>query len=457
MSKDNYKVYVHINKINGKRYYGITKQKVEERWKNGMGYKGQFFFNEIVAYGWNNFEHIVLFDSLTKEEAELMEQMYIALYDTTNEEKGYNISFGGKSVFTSEYNPNAKQIYCVELDKYFDTITEASEYVGCTRSSLGKCLNEKYSNNKTAGGYHWLYAEDVNQENINRVMSQEYNKNSKDFSNNGRKIYCVELDMYFDSQIEATNFIGCKSGNLYDVLNGNTKTACGYHWIYADIEDFEEKVNEAMSERVYCIELDKYFNNAKDCAEFIGCTSSNISTVLRGITKTAKGYHFLYAKDVNEENINRVMNEKSNNNIDNAKKVYCIELDKTFNSINEASRFINRSSNGIRDCLKGKQIICGGYHWIYAKDKDNKEKIELLLSEKYNKNSNKYSIEKYNNNPKKVYIVELDKYFDTIKDCAKFINVNRSNLSKAIKQNKPYKGYHVIYAEDLEIENNKVS
>ena len=36
--KNNYKVYVHINKVNGKRYYGVTCQKVNRRWKNGKGY-----------------------------------------------------------------------------------------------------------------------------------------------------------------------------------------------------------------------------------------------------------------------------------------------------------------------------------------------------------------------------------------------------------------------------------
>ena len=33
----NYKLYVHINKINNKRYYGITSRKVEYRWVNGKG------------------------------------------------------------------------------------------------------------------------------------------------------------------------------------------------------------------------------------------------------------------------------------------------------------------------------------------------------------------------------------------------------------------------------------
>ena len=36
----NYKVYAHVNRINNKKYFGITKNRVKERWeKNGSGYK----------------------------------------------------------------------------------------------------------------------------------------------------------------------------------------------------------------------------------------------------------------------------------------------------------------------------------------------------------------------------------------------------------------------------------
>ena len=99
-----YKVYVHINKINNKRYYGITCQNINERWRNGKGYKNHknskkdtYFYNAINKYGWDNFTHEVLFDNLSKEEACLLEQCYIALYDTTNRNKGYNRTTGGES------------------------------------------------------------------------------------------------------------------------------------------------------------------------------------------------------------------------------------------------------------------------------------------------------------------------------------------------------------------------
>lgn len=35
----NYTVYMHVNKMDRKRYVGITKQEVKRRWLNGKGYK----------------------------------------------------------------------------------------------------------------------------------------------------------------------------------------------------------------------------------------------------------------------------------------------------------------------------------------------------------------------------------------------------------------------------------
>ena len=60
----NYTVYCHTNKINGKRYVGITKQKPETRWNNGKGYSTQYFKRAIDKYGWEEFTHEILFTNL---------------------------------------------------------------------------------------------------------------------------------------------------------------------------------------------------------------------------------------------------------------------------------------------------------------------------------------------------------------------------------------------------------
>ena len=73
---ENYKIYVHINKINGKIYIGQTGQEnVKDRWDSGWGYKQCVAFNNAInKYGWNNFQHIVLIDRLTLEMANIIEE-----------------------------------------------------------------------------------------------------------------------------------------------------------------------------------------------------------------------------------------------------------------------------------------------------------------------------------------------------------------------------------------------
>ena len=93
--ENNYTVYMHKNKINGKVYIGITKTIPKYRWNNGKGYNNQYFKKAINKYGWNNFEHIILFEKLTQKEAEEKEIELIDYYNSTQKNFGYNISKGG--------------------------------------------------------------------------------------------------------------------------------------------------------------------------------------------------------------------------------------------------------------------------------------------------------------------------------------------------------------------------
>lgn len=65
----NYVVYMHTSP-SGKRYVGLTKQSVEERWKNGWGYYTQLiFYRAILKYSFENFKHEIIASELSKEEA----------------------------------------------------------------------------------------------------------------------------------------------------------------------------------------------------------------------------------------------------------------------------------------------------------------------------------------------------------------------------------------------------
>ena len=66
-----YVVYMHIVP-NGKKYIGITSQNINRRWQKGKGYWSiEYFTIAINKYGWDNIQHIILFDNLSKTEAEI--------------------------------------------------------------------------------------------------------------------------------------------------------------------------------------------------------------------------------------------------------------------------------------------------------------------------------------------------------------------------------------------------
>ena len=89
-------IYLHINKINNKKYVGRTSniENPNERWQNGYGYSSQPFYQDILKYGWDNFEHYILETNIDDKNIEERENYWIDFYDSMNPEKGYNARKG---------------------------------------------------------------------------------------------------------------------------------------------------------------------------------------------------------------------------------------------------------------------------------------------------------------------------------------------------------------------------
>lgn len=95
MFEKKYIVYMHIVP-NGKKYIGITCNNINKRWRKGKGYwSNEYFTNAINKYGWDNIQHLILFDNLSKKEAECKEKELINFHNTYKREYGYNIEKGG--------------------------------------------------------------------------------------------------------------------------------------------------------------------------------------------------------------------------------------------------------------------------------------------------------------------------------------------------------------------------
>ena len=85
-----YKVYVHTNLVTNKKYVGITRLPLQERFNNGKGYfSNKKFYKDIKKYGWNEgFSHEVIKDNLDYITARRLENELIKKYDLVN--SGYN-------------------------------------------------------------------------------------------------------------------------------------------------------------------------------------------------------------------------------------------------------------------------------------------------------------------------------------------------------------------------------
>lgn len=100
---DNYTIY-KFTFSDGKIYIGQTSKPVEERWKNGEGYKGQDVYVPITLEGWDSIKKEILHTDLTAEQANQLEKHYIQKFNSIK--NGYNKNSGGNNSI-----PKIKNIY----------------------------------------------------------------------------------------------------------------------------------------------------------------------------------------------------------------------------------------------------------------------------------------------------------------------------------------------------------
>lgn len=168
--KNNYTVYIHVFP-NGKYYVGQTMQDPERRWANGKGYRTQFVANAIRKYGWENIEHELVMSSLSREEADNLEEYLIALLKSDDERYGYNIQKGGGGTRTGLHNTpeqndkiaksHMKKVCCFsrngEQIAVFESILSAAEFVNGSFRVISSCCN---GTKKSGYGYVWRFEND---------------------------------------------------------------------------------------------------------------------------------------------------------------------------------------------------------------------------------------------------------------------------------------------------------
>lgn len=196
-------IYVHRNKLNGKLYIGITSQVPERRWNSGRGYnENPHFRSAIEKYGWDGFDHIVIADGLSEEQAKKAEKFYISMFNTNNNKNGYNMTTGGDG--TNGYYPSEETRHKLSELRRRENLSDE------TRRKRSESLR-------------------------NRRLSDEHK--AKIGAGNSKAIIMMSLSgefiKKFNSASEAENETGVNHTHISQCCNGKRNTSGGYSWKFA--------------------------------------------------------------------------------------------------------------------------------------------------------------------------------------------------------------------------------
>jgi group I intron endonuclease len=99
-------VYLATNLVTLKFYVGKTSRTVEERWKEHQDDArygaDKHFHRSIRKYGADNFDIQIIGEVGTAEEASNLERIWILLVESYKPEFGYNMTFGGEGMRSTE-------------------------------------------------------------------------------------------------------------------------------------------------------------------------------------------------------------------------------------------------------------------------------------------------------------------------------------------------------------------
>jgi len=234
-----YLVYMHENKLNKKKYVGITSLSAEERWQNGRHYEfNEHFSKAIKKYGWNGFDHKIIMENTTQSAAALLEETLIKELDLTNPNNGYNKSTGGEH---SKPGPETRKKLS-EARK-----GEKNNFYGKTHTEETRKLISQNRKGIYSGERHHMYGKKLDSEALEKLRNTGTLDNFKKSNERFKKPVLMidkdtkEIIREFPYTGDAVDFINsqtkeskCKKVNIQRVCYDKRKTAYGYIWKYKE-------------------------------------------------------------------------------------------------------------------------------------------------------------------------------------------------------------------------------
>ena len=330
-------IYCIENKVNGKRYIGQSIDIYARWWKHKKSLTNKLYSGDNRhltsawhKYGEDAFEFSII-ERCSEDELDDAETFWVEYYDSTNSEKGYNKTSGGKFNYNLVYPEEEKAAL------------------------------KKYGENS---GYHILSEKDVRCI-IQKMLDGETNqKIAQDYSVNKSTIAHIRNHKSWSYLTE---------GIVFKKFDGHK---------YVD----HVKSSTPRSVDMYSIDgvLLKTFPSIKQAAKEIEYKDSAITKVCTGRLISIKNLIFRYSgHPFNEFDTSRA-NITAPVSVDQYDEnwVYL----NTFHTMKEAQDITGISKVTIGLVVRGKQKMTGGYHWLRHGEQppiininENKEEIENVI------------------------------------------------------------------------------
>lgn len=277
-----YKVYIHTCP-NNKVYVGLTKQKVEKRWRNGLGYESTpYFYNAIKKYGWENIKHEVLFENLTKQEAEQKEIETISLYNSSNKKFGYNLERGGKAGY--RLTPEIREKMSIAAR---GKIVSAETRAKISKAHKGRIFSEETKKK-------------ISQAKMGKTVSEETRRKLSEI-NKGNKM----------SEEARKKLSEAKKGQKFSEETRKKMSEYAKHRSAEHLRRLSESntgkkksLEQKMKAWVPIVQLDKdgniikHYGSATQAFEETGIDKRQINNCCKGRQKTAHGFVWKYDTDL---------------------------------------------------------------------------------------------------------------------------------------------------------------
>nr|DAQ99648.1 MAG TPA: intron associated endonuclease [Caudoviricetes sp.] len=385
-SKYTWCVYLHTNKINNKKYVGITSRNPLVRWQNGNGYSSnKHFYNSIKKYGWENgFTHEVLYTNLSEEKACEIEKELITKYQSYNMKYGYNQDMGGHT--TGQHSQNTKtkisliqQKIVFQYDRYtgnfinvFNSTLEAEKHLNIPNSNISSVCTKKV---KTTHDFIFRYEKDgyIKGENLSLEELKIANSNMSEtlvgkYLPDGKTLIKKYLKIKDAIEVEKIS-----KSRFYKILDSGV-IYNGYIWkriknTYAEkfLTLYEKKRNTLKRILQYSKEgkLIQSYENIKEAQTQTRIKAKYILESINGRHILAGNYIWREVSDGYTPNIIQIPNDKRTK-----KEIIQLSLQdefiQKFESITQAAKCFNISPSAISRCLRGKSSSCHNFHWKYA-------------------------------------------------------------------------------------------